>query len=92
MKRLYFSTFISGFQELIKQELNKHFDDLEIELLLDGLVVYKTESSLEKIIQQPYFNNSYLLLKMFSQTQNLNLIINNILKSDLEKSVNYSNS
>lgn len=58
----YFSTFISGLGEFIAEQLKKDLDAVEINLLLDGLVVYKSSSPVEKIKQLRYLNNSFQLL------------------------------
>lgn len=65
MSNHYFSTFITGFDEFIKEELNKNLVDLKIEMLLDGLVVYETNDSRDKVRQLPFFNNTFLLLDAY---------------------------
>ena len=39
----YYSTFLTGFQEIVKQALQKKSADVTIDLVLDGLIVYQTE-------------------------------------------------
>lgn len=63
----YYSTFITGTQEVVEKALKDKLEDVEIELLLDGLVVYSTNKSLEQIKHLRFINNSYVLLKMFKQ-------------------------
>lgn len=59
----YFSTFISGLGEFIAEQIIKDLDSVEISLLLDGLVVYRSNSPTEKIKHLRYFNNSFQLVK-----------------------------
>jgi len=61
----YLSTFISGFQKLIKKILKQSIKDAKISLLLDGAVVYKTNSSIDKLKQLKFFNNTFLIIKQF---------------------------
>lgn len=63
--KTYYSTFITGFNEVIKQALVSYIKDVKIDLLSDGLIIYKTNASLEAIKQLRFFNNSFLLLKFF---------------------------
>src|SRR5258706_10830907 len=65
----YFSTFISGFSGLIEKALKGSVAMPTITLMLDGLVVYKTETPPEKIRNVPFFNNSYYLLDKTKGTQ-----------------------
>ena len=59
----YFSTFITGFDEVVTNELVKCLKGVEIVLLTDGLIVYKTISSLDEIKKLKFLNNSFILLK-----------------------------
>src|SRR5258706_7657645 len=65
----YFSTFITGFNEVVEQALKKYIRDVEIELLSDGIAIYKTSVKSDAIKQLRFFNNSFLLLKFFSQLE-----------------------
>jgi tRNA G10 N-methylase Trm11 len=75
----YFSTFITGFDDIVADELNKCLRGVEIVLLNDGLVVYKTTSSKEEIKKLRFLNNSFVLLKKFDKVSESST--NNILKS-----------
>ena len=66
----YFSTFITGFQEVVRNALQKQFKDVEIKLLLDGLVVYSTNAPFQNIKAIRFFNNNYYLLRYFDQLKN----------------------
>lgn len=69
---IYFSTFISGFGEIILEELQKQLSNFKQELLLDGLIVYSTNSDIEKIKGLKFLNNSFLQVKP-EEKINLNL-------------------
>ena len=59
----FISTFITGFQDVVKSDLEKRFASIKILNLYDGLIHYKYDGDsrqLEKII---YFNNTYFVLK-----------------------------
>lgn len=61
----YYSTFISGFGELITPQLRASAADCEITAVLDGLVVYRCGAGPREIAGLRFFNNSFLLLKQF---------------------------
>lgn len=69
----YFSTFITGFETVVGDLLDKHLDKVKIDLLLDGLVVYSTTSSIEKVKKIRFLNNSFLLLRFFDKDKNIPL-------------------
>lgn len=62
--KTYFSTFITGIQEIVKEFLVKR--GIKIKLLLDGLVVYESDYSEREIRNFRIFNNTYLLLRSFN--------------------------
>lgn len=64
----YFSTFITGFSEVIEHQLKKDFPDVKVTMLLDGLVVYQTNEPIQKVRMIRYFNNTFLLLNHFPIT------------------------
>ena len=65
MSRQYISTFITGFQSQIPTVLKNNFANPKINLLLDGLVVYETETSIEKIKKANFLNNTFLYIRDF---------------------------
>lgn len=65
----YFSTFASGLADVVKTALKSKIKDSEIKLVLDGLVVYRSDIGSDKIKEIRFFNNSFLLLSFF---ENLN--------------------
>ncbi len=59
----FVSSFTTGFQEVIRLDLEKRFPKIKILNLFDGLIHYKFDGDsreLEKII---YFNNTFFVLK-----------------------------
>lgn len=61
----YLSTFISGLQEPVEFILKKYIPNVKVLNLLDGLIVYETETDAGKIGFR-CFNNSFLVMKQFS--------------------------
>jgi len=66
----YFSTFITGFQEVVRNALQRQLKDAEIKLLLDGLVVYNTNAPYQNIRGIRFFNNNYYMLRYFDRLKN----------------------
>lgn len=62
--KTYFSTFITGTQEIVKEFLEKR--GIKIKLLLDGLVVYESDYPEREVRNFHIFNNTYILLRSFS--------------------------
>ncbi len=58
----YFSTFITGFTDVIQEVLTKRFEKIQIEEELDGMIVYSTFAPVTQILEQKYFNNTFVLL------------------------------
>lgn len=77
----YFSTFITGLQEVIEVALKRDLRDVRIRQLLDGLVVYQTNESPRKIKQLRYFNNSFVLLRLHEKE----MAIQSLLKKSLSE-------
>lgn len=65
MTKTYFSTFITGFSDIVGEALKKRLPDAEIKLITDGLVFYGTHQSPEIIKQIRFFTNSFIALKYF---------------------------
>ena len=61
--KTYFSTFITGTQEIVKGFLKKR--KIKIKLLLDGLVVYESGYPEREIRNLHIFNNTFILLRSF---------------------------
>lgn len=65
MQKLYASTFITGFQEVVQNEMSNSLDKLEIRYLGDGIVLYSTETAIKTIQKLPYFNNTYVVFRYY---------------------------
>ena len=78
----FVSSFITGFQSVVEADLNKHFKNLKILNLYDGLVHYRFDGDsreLEKII---YFNNTFFVLKtMKGKGLNFNSLVGAVCSS-----------
>lgn len=89
--KFYLSTFISGFQKPIKRLLTKNIRDVKIKTILDGAIVYSTDSSIDKVKQLKFFNNTFFIIKQFSNLNPKNsfeYMMKSISKStDLGKSI-----
>ncbi len=58
----FFSTFITGFSEVVREVISKRFPDIAIDEVLDGIIVYSTSAAVQDILDQKYFNNTFVLL------------------------------
>ncbi|MFC1727269.1 RsmD family RNA methyltransferase [Patescibacteria group bacterium] len=65
MKAQYFSTFITGFEKVVEEALKNTLRNVRVDLLLDGLVVYSTTSSINSIKKLKFINNTFLLIEKF---------------------------
>lgn len=63
---LYYSTFIPGLVEPIKQALIATLPDCRIIVALDGLIVYESNAKVELIKKLPFVTNSFYLIKSFA--------------------------
>lgn len=61
----YLSTFVVGLGEPVRCALEESIS-VQIELELDGAIVYKTAVGLDAICKLPFFNNSFLVLENFA--------------------------
>lgn len=85
----YFSTFITGFQEVVEAELKKILPDVKILRLFDGLVIYETIVSIQDIQKLRFVNNSYIWLSQstFLKGQKPERLIEQLLRmSDFNRS------
>lgn len=67
----YFSTFITGFEKIVEDQISQVLPNAKITLLTDGLVIYQTKNSPEEIKKIKFFNNSFILLKMVNKSSSL---------------------
>ena len=59
----FVSSFITGFQSVIEQNLTKRFKNLKIINLYDGLVHYRFDGDSRELDKIIYFNNTFFVLK-----------------------------
>jgi len=80
---IYFSTFISGFDSLIKKLLPQNINDVKILKTLDGAILYESNCDIEKIKKIRYFNNSFLVLKKFENQTGSSNMLNKMLEDTI---------
>lgn len=61
----YASTFIPGFGEIVAAALEQALLDVEIVLLLDGLVLFRSTSGIADVRAVRFFNNSFVCVMTF---------------------------
>lgn len=59
----FLSTFITGFQDIVKTDLEARFPAVKILNLYDGLVHYKFDGDSRQLEKINYFNNTFFVLK-----------------------------
>lgn len=60
----FISTFITGFQDVVKSDLEKRFSNIKILNLYDGLIHYKFDNDSRQLEKISYFNNTFFVLKI----------------------------
>src|SRR5687768_7342180 len=88
----YFSTFITGFSDVVKEQLSTVIHDCIIVQIDDGLVIYQTDADVEDVKKLRFFNNSFLLVDRLDQVDP-NYIFKYLINSDLNlllEGVNFS--
>lgn len=65
-ERLYYSTFIPGLVEPVKEALISTIPDSRITVALDGLIVYESKIKTELIKNLPFVTNSFYVIKSFA--------------------------
>lgn len=60
----FISTFITGFQNVVAQDLQNHFPKIKVLNLFDGLVHYKFDGDSRNLSKIIYFNNTFFVLKV----------------------------
>lgn len=58
----YFSTFISGLPKVVDRWLREDLEDVEVDALLDGLVVFRTKTPSHRVGKTRFLNNSFILI------------------------------
>jgi len=74
---LYYATFIPGLQTFIAQVIKERLSDVKITKLLDGAVVFETETSYDKL-NFFCFNNIFAVIGIMEQAQSSNALEDHI--------------
>ena len=64
---VYISSYVSGFQSIVKELLLGLLHDVKIVNLYDGVVVYRTNKSLDVIKSSGFLNNTFLVIDTFKK-------------------------
>lgn len=84
---LYYSSFISGIQDIIKNNL----EGCHIKKLMDGGVLYGTDKTPEEIEKIRFFNNSFMVIQTFENIGDEMPIENMINTVNLEENRQFLN-
>ncbi len=78
----YFSTFITGVNKIVDASIRQLIKDIKIDLLVDGLIIYRTKYPKEKIRKIRFLNNSFVLLRKYQNltSQPVKYMIQQIIK------------
>lgn len=63
----YISTFITGFSELVAQQLSRNLPGARILAVYDGLIHYTFDGKPTRIQKLPYLNNTFYVMQFFSK-------------------------
>ena len=77
----YFSSFITGLDEVVSEGLKSCLPESKITQLFDGLVIWKTNAPVERIKEIRFFNNSFLLLSQ-TKTTDLEPFVRQVLENE----------
>ncbi len=80
----YASTFISGLQKPIENLLRNNIEDVNIEQVLDGLILYTTKAEPATIEKLRFFNNTFLALLVLPDSSHSRDPLGRILSSAVE--------
>lgn len=68
---------------MVETALRRDLKDIEVSLLLDGLIVYRTNKSFQKVKSLRYLNNTFLFFKLFEELNSghpIEFMMKNLLK------------
>ena len=78
----FISTFITGFQDVVEQDLSVRFPKIKILNLMDGLVHYRFDGDSRELEKIFYFNNTFFVLKtMKGKGLNFNSLVGAVTSS-----------
>ena len=72
--RSYYSTFIPGLVQPVKEALVETLPDSRINLALDGLIVYESDAKTEVIQNLPFVTNSFQIIKSFDRQSTASIL------------------
>lgn len=67
----YFSTFLTGLQDVVDVALKQELKGVKVDKVLDGVVFYETELPIETVKKLSFLNNTFLLLHTFKNVSEL---------------------
>lgn len=79
----YYSTFITGLQEVVETALREGLKNVQVDLVLDGLIVYRSDEPIQEILNLRFFNNTFLLLELSNHKHNF--FVRDLIKNVLQK-------
>ena len=59
----FVSTFLTGFQDVVAEDLKKRLEKFKILNLFDGLIHYQYDGNSRDLEKITYFNNTFFVLK-----------------------------
>lgn len=62
----FVSSFITGFQDVVKEDLQKRFPKIKILRVLDGLIHYQYDGNSHDLENIIYFNNTFFVIKAWN--------------------------
>jgi tRNA (guanine6-N2)-methyltransferase len=71
--RSYYSTFIPGLVKPVRKALRETLPDSKINVALDGLISYESNSKPEFVENLPFVTNTFLILKSFPPQSKANI-------------------
>jgi hypothetical protein len=67
MKETYLSTFAPQISDKIQSQIQEDVKDIEVDIVGDRFIAYKTAIDLKKLSLIEYLNNTFVLIKRFDQ-------------------------
>jgi len=83
---MFYSSFIVGFEELVKKIVEEKCTNISLNQVLNGAIISKTSTS-ANIVDIPFFNNHFFVFKQ-AKTGNINSFIDSLSDINLKKAKN----
>lgn len=84
----YISSYTTGFETIVKQEINRFLKEIKVIAIYDGLIYYSYDGNIKDLNKLFYLNNTFIVYKFFYQSQ---LNFKNMVKSTLKSNIKYIN-